>query len=326
MDYYWDGVEGGLKEPYAPAPAYNSGMLSVSDVHSIYFEESGNKDGNPVVFVHGGPGGGISDSDKIYFDPKAYRIIIFDQRGAGKSTPHAHLEDNHTWALVEDIEKLRKHLGIDKWVVFGGSWGSTLSLTYAEEHPDKVKALILRGIFTLRREELVWFYQQGASYLFPDIWEEYIAPIPEVERGDLMSAYYRRLTGNDESEKLKCAAAWSKWETSTSKLIFDKSYAEKAEDPKWALAFARIECHYFVNGGFFKSPEHVLDNAHKLNGIPGVIIQGRYDVVCPAKSAWELSKKWKDGKLTIVGNAGHSATETSIRSKLIEACEKFKNC
>jgi len=320
---YWDG-DGEVREGYPPQAPFNHGMLQVSDVHSIYFEESGKKDGKPVIFVHGGPGGGTSDSDKVYFDPEVYRIILFDQRGCGKSVPHACLEDNHTSALVEDMEKLRKHLNVDRWVVFGGSWGSTLSLAYALEHKSVVKALILRGIFTLRRDELTWFYQNGASFIFPDIWETFLEPIPEVERGDLISAYYRRLTGKNEEEKLKCAAAWSTWETSTSKLLYDKEYAEKACDPEWALAFARIECHYFVNGGFFKTSQHIIENASKLNGIPGVIIQGRYDVVCPTKSAWELKKGWTDAELTIIGNAGHSASEKTIQTKLVDACDKFK--
>lgn len=246
-----------------------------------------------------------------FFDPTAYRIVMFDQRGAGQSRPRAELRENTTWDLVEDIERLRKHLSIDRWVVFGGSWGSTLALSYAETHPDRVKALILRGIFTLRRKELLFFYQEGSSLLFPDYWEKFLEPIPPAERGDLMSAYHRRLTGPDEAERLKCALAWTSWEMATSRLLIDKETLEKGEDPHFALAFARIECHYFVNAGFFKYDGQLIAEAHKLKGIPGVIVQGRYDVVCPALSAWDLSKVWQDAELKIIPDAGHSYASSS---------------
>ncbi|EMR62227.1 putative proline iminopeptidase protein [Eutypa lata UCREL1] len=306
-----------------------SGHLQVSPVHSIYWEECGLPTGAPVVYLHGGPGGGIEESDRQYFDPSHYRSVLFDQRGSGKSTPHASLEENTTWHLVEDIEKLRKHLGIDRWIVFGGSWGSTLSLAYAETHPDRCLGLILRGIFTLRREELLWFYQQGASFLFADFFDDYEAVIPESERGDMMQAYYKRLTGDNEEEKLRCADAWSRWEQSTAKLMVDPAYIAKSDDPRWALAFARIESHYFVNGGWMKDGQ-LIENAYKIKHLPIVIVQGRYDVVCPAKTSWDLYKALggKDNKnveYKVIGDAGHSAHEVATEPVLVDAVEKFKS-
>jgi len=314
-----------LRSLYPPIEAYMSSFLKVSDLHELYFEQSGNPDGNPVVVLHGGPGGGCDAWYRQFFDPKVYRIVLFDQRGSGKSKPHASLEHNTTWDLVQDIEKLRHHLNIDKWVVFGGSWGSTLALAYAETHPAFVKALILRGIFALRRKELLWFYQEGASFLFPEAWDDYLAPIPLVERGDLMSAYHRRLTGSDEQEKIKCAKAWACWEMSTSRLYVDPSYVKRAEADEFALAFARIECHYFVNGAWLKTENQLLDDAHKIEHIPGTIVQGRYDVVCPATTAWELHKKWPSADFHIVPDAGHSMKEPGILSLLVDACDKYKN-
>eukprot|EP01117_Protostelium_nocturnum_P004045 TRINITY_DN15319_c0_g1_i1.p1 TRINITY_DN15319_c0_g1~~TRINITY_DN15319_c0_g1_i1.p1 ORF type:complete len:369 (-),score=130.67 TRINITY_DN15319_c0_g1_i1:118-1224(-) len=312
---------------YPPIEPFQSGHLKVSDIHSIYYEQCGNPDGNPIVFLHGGPGGGINAEQRCLFDPKAYRIVLFDQRGAGKSTPHACLDQNTTWDLVEDTERIRKHLNIEKWVVFGGSWGSTLALAYAETHTDRVKALILRGIFTLRRKELLWFYQQGggADFLFPEAFEAYIAPIPLVERGDVISAYHRRLTGNDEAEKLKCAKAWTTWEMATSRLIVDPANLAKGEEDHFALQFARIENHYFVNGGFFEEDGQLLRDAHKIANIPGVIVQGRYDVVCPATTAWDLHKAWPKADLFIVPDAGHSVKESGILNRLLEYCEKYKD-
>ncbi|KAI9104957.1 proline iminopeptidase [Phlyctochytrium arcticum] len=309
-----------------PAP-FDSGHLEVGSLHKVFYEQSGNPEGNPVIFLHGGPGGGTSPSDRIYFDPKAYRIILMDQRGSGKSLPHACLEENTTWDLVSDIETLRKHLKIDKWVVFGGSWGSTLSLSYAITHPASVKALILRGIFLLRDSELKWFYQDGASHLFPDMWDGYLAPIPESERNDLMTAYYRRLTGDDEQERIKCAKAWSTWECATSRLYIDPVGVAKASQDEWSLAFARIECHYFVNKGFFKSDGWILnkENIDKIRHIPTYIAQGRYDVVCPARTAWDLKKAFPEAQLDIVPDAGHSAKEPGITAKLTEAADRFKN-
>ncbi|KAJ3208254.1 hypothetical protein HDU67_006929 [Dinochytrium kinnereticum] len=312
-------------ELYSGTEPYESGMLPVSAIHTIAYEQSGNPEGNPVVYVHGGPGGGCSASDRYYFDPAVYRIVIFDQRGAGKSTPPAELKENDTWALVEDIEKLRKFLKIEKWVVFGGSWGSTLALTYAIKHAERVKALILRGIFTLRKSEIDWFYQNGASHIFPDAWDGYLAPIPESERGDMIAAYYKRLTGESEDERKACGKAWSKWEMMTSKLFVDENMIAKAENDIWADQFARIECHYFVNKGFFESDSWILDNVDKIRHIPGIIVQGRYDVVCPATTAWELHKRWPEAKLHIVSDAGHSAKETGITKRLVMAAEEFKN-
>ncbi|XP_069125078.1 probable proline iminopeptidase [Argopecten irradians] len=304
---------------------FDSGKLRVSEIHEIYYEQSGNTDGKPVIFVHGGPGGGTSARDRRYFDPEAYRIILFDQRGAGKSTPPAELRENTTWDLVEDMERLRKHLGIDKWVVFGGSWGSTLSLVYAETHPDQVKALVLRGIFHLRRRELVWFYQDGANHLFPDQWEDYVAPIPEGERGDLMSAYYRHLTSDDEEKRIKAAKAWSKWEMATSRLLMDKDLVNRAEGDLWTQQFARIESHFFVHGGWFNPDDQILQDVGKIRHIPATIIQGRYDVVCPMETAWMLHKKWPEAEFHVIADAGHSTKEAGILHQLIEATDKYKH-
>ncbi|KAF9159932.1 hypothetical protein DFQ26_006032 [Actinomortierella ambigua] len=310
---------------YPHIEAYNTGFLKVSDLHTIYYEESGNPNGQPVLYNHGGPGGGVSPHDRRYFDPQVYRIILHDQRGAGKSTPTAELEDNNTWALVDDIEKLREHLKIDKWVVFGGSWGSTISLVYAQNHPSRVKALILRGIFTLRKSELAWFYERGgAQNIFPDAWDEYIKPIPEEERHNMQEAYYKRLTGSDEKERVRCAKAWSTWECSTSKLYVDPVEVAKASEDIWALAFARIECHYFINKGFFKSDTHVFDNIDKIRHIPATIVQGRYDVVCPATTAWELHKLWPEAQFQFISDAGHSAKEPGITARLVKAADEYK--
>jgi len=310
---------------YPPIEPYLKGTLKVSDIHTLYYEEAGNPNGKPVLVLHGGPGGGCADYYRQYFDPAAYRMILFDQRGSGRSTPLASLEDNTTWHLVDDIEKLRNLLKLEKWVVFGGSWGSTLAIAYAQLHPDRVKALILRGIFTLRRKELTWFYQEGASFIFPEAWEKFLAPIPPVERFDLMSAYHRRLTGTNEEEKIKCAIAWAGWEMQTSRLYVDPALLARGEDPVFALAFARIEAHYFVNGGFFRSDDHLLEDARKIAHIPTTIVQGRYDVVCPATTAWELHKRMPKSQLVIVPDAGHSMKEEGIISALVEACDKYRD-
>ncbi|KAF9959051.1 hypothetical protein BGZ72_010392 [Mortierella alpina] len=310
---------------YPKIECYDHGLLKVSDIHTLYFEQSGNPQGKPVIYLHGGPGGGVSAHDRRYFDPSVYRIILLDQRGAGKSTPTASLEDNTTWALVDDIERLREHLKIDKWVVFGGSWGSTLSLVYAQEHPDRVKALILRGIFMLRQSELRWFYEQGgASNIFPDAWDKYIEPIPENERDNFIAAYHKRLTGSDEEERIRCAKAWSTWECSTSKLYVDPVEVAKASEDIWALAFARIECHYFFNKGFFKTDAHILENVDKIRHIPATIVQGRYDVVCPATSAWDLHKVWPEAKFEFMADAGHSAKELATTARLVQAADEYK--
>jgi proline iminopeptidase len=275
------------------------------------------------VFLHGGPGGGIDPAYHRYFDPKKWRIVLFDQRGCGKSTPHAELRENTTWDLVADIEKLRAHLGIERWVVFGGSWGSTLSLAYAETHPRRCKALVLRGIFLLRESELLWFYQQGASEIFPDAWEGYLAPIPPRERGDMMRAYYRRLTSRDRRGRREAARAWSIWEGTTSKLFTDPKLVERFGSGRFADAFARIEAHYFVHRGFMKRDDQLLRDVKKIRRIPAVIVQGRYDVVCPMRSAWDLHRAWPEAKLVIVPGAGHSMSEPGIRSALIEATGRF---
>jgi len=314
-----------IRTLYPPIEPYMTDFLKVDDTHNLYFEQSGNPNGKSVVVLHGGPGGGVLPYYREYFDAKAYRIVMFDQRGAGKSTPSASLKDNTTWHLVEDIEKLRKHLKIDRWVVFGGSWGSSLALAYAETYPSIVKALILRGIFALRRKELLWFYQEGACSMFPEAWDDFLAPIPVVERGDLMSAYHRRLTGPDEQEKLKCAKAWTKWEMLTSRLLVNPEAVQRGEEDHFAITFSRIECHYFVNGGFLKSDSQLIDDAHKIAQIPGVIVQGRYDVVCPVTTAWDLHKRWPIAEYHVVPDAGHSMKENGILSRLVEACDKFRD-
>jgi proline iminopeptidase len=309
---------------YPAIEPFDSGMLDVSDVHSVYWEQSGNRNGKPVVFVHGGPGGGTDAKQRRFFDPAAYRIILFDQRGCGRSTPHASLHDNTTWHLVADMERLREHLGIERWQVFGGSWGSTLALAYAQTHPTRVTELVLRGIFMLRPKELQWFYQEGASAIFPDAWEGYLAAIPEAERGDLMTAYYRRLTSDDPVARLAAAKAWSVWEASTSFLQQHADYVDHAADDEFALAFARIECHYFVNGGFFERPDQLLADVDRIRDIPAVIVQGRYDVVCPMMSAWELSRAWPQADLRIISDAGHSSYEPGIVDGLIGATDRFR--
>ena len=304
---------------------FNTFYLQVSSLHKLYIEESGNPNGKPVIFLHGGPGGGIEPIYRQYFDPDIWRIIIFDQRGCGKSTPHAELNENTTWNLVEDIEKIRDTLNIESWVVFGGSWGSTLSLSYAITHPKRCKGLILRGIFLLRKIEIDWFYQQGCSYIYPDEWEKYISVIPNNERNNLVQAYYKQLTSSDSSVRINAAQAWSKWEASTSKLIQNKKSLHHFDNPKVAEAFARIECHYFINKGFFEYDGWILNQLDAIKNIPNVIIQGRYDVVCPMKSAWELHKKWDNSKLVIVQDAGHSMLEKNIQTELIKHTNIFKN-
>jgi proline iminopeptidase len=309
---------------YPPIEPYDEGTLAVSPVHNIYYEQVGNPDGLPVVFLHGGPGGGIIPDYRRFFDPQAYRVVLFDQRGAGRSTPHASLEDNTTWHLVSDIERLREHLGIERWLVFGGSWGSTLALAYAQRHAERVRALVLRGIFLCRPKEIRWFYQEGASAIFPDVWEEYVKVIPEAERGDMVAAYHRRLTGDDKAAQLAAARAWSIWEGSTSKLFFDEDLINRSGEDEFALAFARIECHYFINNAFFETDNYLIENVGRIRHIPAVIVQGRYDVVCPAVSAWELHRAWPEADLRIIPDAGHSATEPGIVDALIEATDRFR--
>ena len=312
-----------LRELYPEIEPYATGTLQVDARHTLYYEQCGNPDGKPVVLLHGGPGGGCNAKMRRFHDPAKYRIVLFDQRGAGRSRPHADLVDNTTWDLVADIEKLRALLGIERWQVFGGSWGSTLALAYAQTHPQRVTELVLRGIFMLRRWELEWFYQQGTSRLFPDAWEHYLAPIPEAERGDLIAAYHRRLTSEDEATRLEAARAWSVWEGGTSYLHIDQNYASSHGDPNFALAFARIENHYFVNQGFFEVEDQLLRDAHRIAEIPGVIVHGRYDVVCPIQSAWELHKAWPKAELIISPASGHSAFEAENADALVRATDRF---
>ena len=314
-----------MKNFYPPIEPYDQGMLAVSLVHHLYYEQSGNPSGLPVVFLHGGPGGGTIPDYRRFFDPEAYRIILFDQRGSGQSTPHASLEENTTWHLVEDIEKLREHLGINDWVVFGGSWGSTLSLAYAQMHPQRARALVLRGIFLCRPKEIAWFYQEGASAIFPDVWEQYVSVIPEAERGDFLTAYHRRLTSEDEKVRLEAARAWSIWEGSTSKLFIDQTLVDHFGEAQMALALARIECHYFMNNAFFDTDNYLIENVDKVRHIPTVIVQGRYDVVCPMMSAWELHRAWPEADLQITPDAGHSATEPGNIAALVEATDRFRD-
>lgn len=312
------------RELYPEIEPFDTGRLEVSGLHTLYYEQCGNPEGKPVVFVHGGPGGGCNAKSRRFFDPKAYRIVLFDQRGCGRSKPYAELADNTTWHSVADIERLREHLGIERWQVFGGSWGSTLSLAYAEAHPDRVTELVLRGIFMLRRRELEWFYQSGANVLYPDAWETYAAAIPGAERGDMMSAYYRRLTSDDKETRVAAARAWSVWEGSTSFLLQNKAYIDHTGEDEFAVAFARIECHYFVHGGFFEEDGQLLRDVDRVRHIPAVIVQGRHDVVCPMRSAWELHRAWPEADLRIVADAGHSAHEPGNTHELICATDRFR--
>ncbi len=313
------------RELYPPFNAYRTGRLAVSPVHNLYFEESGNLRGKPVVFLHGGPGGGTDAKMRRFFNPKRYRIVLFDQRGCGKSRPRASLEDNTTWHLVSDIERLREHLGIDKWQVFGGSWGSTLALAYAQAHPQRVTELVLRGIFLVRPWEFAWFYggADGAGALFPDLYAEFAAAIPPAERGEMMDAYYRRLTSDDPAVRSAAARAWSIWEGATSYLRLNPDDLKKFEEDAYAETFARIECHYFVNRGFLRSTTQLLDDVPKIRHIPAVIVQGRYDVVCPMKSAWDLHRAWPEADLRIVPDAGHSAFEAGNIHELVSATDRF---
>ena len=314
-----------LRELYPAIDTHRSGWLRVSDLHEIYWEESGNPAGKPVVFLHGGPGGGTDARMRRFFDPTRYRIVIFDQRGCGKSRPYASLVDNTTWHLVSDIERLREHLGIDSWQVFGGSWGSTLALAYAQSHPQRVTELVLRGIFLVRPWEFRWFYEtpDGTGALYPDLYEEFVKPIPPAERGELMQAYYRRLTSDDPKVRREAARAWSVWEGATSFLRLNPDYVAKFEEDEVADAFARIECHYFINGGFLRTPSQLLDDVPKIRHLPCTIVQGRYDVVCPMKSAWDLHRAWPEADLRIIADAGHSAFEPGILSELVTATDRY---
>jgi len=302
---------------------YRSGWLRVSDRHDIYYEECGNPTGKAAVWVHGGPGGGCNASMRRFHDPAKYRIVLFDQRGCGRSTPHASLDENTTWDLVADMERLRAHLGINRWQLCGGSWGSTLSLAYAEKHPERVTELVLRGIFLLRRAELDWFYQEGTSWLFPDAFDAYLAPIPLAERSDMIAAYHRRLTSDDPAVRLAAARAWSIWEGTTLSLFHDPARVQHFSADFYALAFARIECHYFMNRGFFRSDNQLLEDAGRIAHLPGTIIHGRYDVVTPLKNAWELAKAWPKAELRIVPDSGHAASEPGIVHEIVSATNRY---
>ncbi|WP_205879333.1 prolyl aminopeptidase [Leucobacter triazinivorans] len=318
-----------LRALYPPVEPYAFGRLPVGDDHQVFWETSGNPEGKPVVFLHGGPGGGCSPDHRRYFDPERYRIVLFDQRGCGRSTPHASAPDadlsaNTTWHLVADIERLREHLGVDRWQVFGGSWGSTLALAYAQTHADRVTELVLRGIFTLRRSEIRWFYQEGASQLFPDAWEEYLAVIPESERDDLVAAYRRRLFDEDPTVHVPAGVAWTVWENSTIRLVPDAAgIAAAREDTAAAVAFARIENHYFSHGGWMEDGQLIRDAAEKLAGIPGVIVQGRYDACTPPRTAWDLHRAWPQAEFEMVPDAGHAASEPGIVDALVRATDRF---
>lgn len=319
------GAGSPLRSLYPEIEPYNSGHLRVSEIHEIYYEECGNPDGEAAVFIHGGPGAGCDARARRFFDPDHYRIVLLDQRGCGRSRPHASLEENTTWHLCADLERLREHLNIESWLVFGGSWGSTLALAYSQHHPQVVSGLILRGIFLCRPAEIRWFYQFGASEIFPDVWESYLAPIPEAERGDLLHAYYRRLTGEDQAVALEAARAWSVWEGATSFLLRDEKHVEHSGEAEFALALARVECHYFVNDAFMGSERQLLDGVDAIRHIPAVIVQGRYDVVCPMRSAWDLHRAWPEAELKITPDAGHSAFEPGNAAALVEATDAFRH-
>lgn len=309
---------------YPEIKPYATHRLAVASPHQIYVEECGNPEGLPVVFVHGGPGAGCEPYHRRFFDPNVYRIVLFDQRGCGRSTPHAELAGNTTQALVADMETIRQHLKIERWVVFGGSWGSTLGLVYAQSHPERVQGLILRGIFLCRLHEIEWFYQQGASRIFPDYWEDYLRPIPEAERGNMVRAYYKRITGDDEVARMAAAKAWSVWEGRAATLRPSKSVIEHFANPSTALSLARIECHYFMNNSFLE-PDQILRDAKRLADIPGIIVHGRYDIVCPVENAWSLHRVWPQAQLNIIPDAGHSASEPGITDALVKATMMMAN-
>lgn len=308
---------------FPPLEPFNFGFME-KDNHRIYYEQCGNPDGKPAVFLHGGPGGGGSTQVRRFFDPDKYHVVIFDQRGCGRSLPHGCLENNTTWDLVEDIENLKVKLGIKQWLVFGGSWGSTLALAYSQTYPDSVSEMVLRGIFMLRKKELDWFYQYGASNIFPEAWQRFIEPIEHNERDDLMAAYHKIFLSNNEEKKLNAAIAWSRWEGSTSSLSYNPDMANSFSDPKFALAFALIENHYFVNKGFLEHENQLIESGiNIIRDIPTVIVQGRYDIVCPISTAWELSQNWPEAELIVAPSSGHTAFELEITHELIKATNTF---
>ncbi len=315
-------TEPGRRGLYPEIEPFAYGWMETDSVHEIYYEECGAPKGRPMVVLHGGPGGAINPSMRRFFDPKGWRTVLFDQRGCGKSRPNAVLEDNDTWKLIEDIERLRERCGVEKWTVFGGSWGSTLALVYALTHPDRVSGLVLRGIFTLTRKELHWFYQDGASMLFPDAWERFLAPIPVEERGDLMAAYYRRLTHPDKAVRREAAVAWSTWEGDTISVKGPEGRPDKFAEADFADAFARIECHYFVNGGFLAEDGWILKNIDRIRHIPAWIVQGRFDVVTPMSGAWALHRAWPEARFDVIADAGHASTEPGIIDALVRATDQ----
>jgi proline iminopeptidase len=314
-----------MRTRYPTPTPYDSGFLKVDDEHEIYYEQSGNPKGTPVVFLHGGPGAGTEPAHRGFFDPAHYRIVLLDQRGCGQSKPFASLNNNTTWHLVGDLEKLRSHLRIDQWLVFGGSWGSTLSLCYGIQHPERCLGLVLRGIFLTRPQEIKWFYQFGAHHLFPDQWDKYLEPIPVEERGDLVAAYYRQLTSEDETVRLRAAKAWSGWEGALLKLIYDQAQFDAFTTDERSVSIARIECHFFSNDSFLTTPNWILENIHRVKQIPAVIIHGRYDVVCPLENAWDLKKAWPEAQLEIIPDAGHAASEPGIIDALVRATDSFRD-
>ena len=311
-----------MRKAFPAIRPYSTHNIAVTEPHVLYVEESGNPEGISVLFVHGGPGGGTRQTDRCFFDPDKYRIILFDQRGSGQSKPHARLEDNNTAALIEDIETIRATLGIDRWVVFGGSWGSTLGLVYAQTYPELVLGLILRGIFLCRDEDIHWFYQHGASHIFPDYWQQYMQIITEAERGDMLSAYYSRLTGDNEIERMSAAKAWSVWEGRCATLRANDALVDHFANPHMAMAMARIEAHFFVNKAFLE-PNQIINNARRLKDIPGTIVHGRYDMVCPVNQAFALSNAWPEAKLKIIADAGHSSSEPGTTDALLCATEQL---
>lgn len=315
----------GVRELYPKVRTHQTGYLEVSDVHTLYYECSGNRSGKPVLYLHGGPGGGAHSNHRRYFDRTAYRIVMFDQRGCGRSSPRGGVSQNTTWRMIEDIEALRRELAVDRWILAGGSWGSALALAYAQTHPARTEALLLWGIFLLRPGEIRWFYQEGASAIFPDAWEEYVRPIPVEERGDLVSAFHSRLSGERGEEAQAAAAqAWSGWEASASRLYPDEAIVERFRTPDFALPFARVECHYVRNNGFFRYPDQLLDGVERIRDKQAVIVQGRYDVVCPMATAWELHRRWPEAELEIVPNAGHSASDPAMIDALVRGADRLR--
>lgn len=307
---------------YPEIEAYSVGWLPTGGPHELYYEECGNPKGKAAIVLHGGPGGAINPTMRRFFDPAKWRVALFDQRGCGKSRPNASLEDNTTWSLIEDIERLRKHLGVEKWTVFGGSWGSTLALAYAVTYPDRVEGLILRGVFLLTQRELKWFYQDGASFLFPDAWERFVGPIPKGERHDMIAAYHKRLVHSDRKVQAEAAAAWSQWEGDTISIRGPEARPPKFNEVDFAIAFARIECHFFANRGFFPEDGWLLKQVEKIRKIPGWIVQGRFDVVTPLESAWALHKAWPESRFNIIWDAGHASTEPGVIDALIRATDE----